>query len=105
MLIKMNCSCRSIFPRLLLGLATAVFPSVGISNSTLPSLGVVTNSGFCPNGVWDGTRWPGGEQPVGLTLWGSYCTGADHDLGRIELQEFLAPPALNLYLTGYPGLR
>ena len=82
----------------------ALVPSAASAESALPSLGVVNNRGFCPDGVWDRTRWPGGERPDGLSIWGSYCAHGDDDVGRMELQEFLAPPALNLYLAGYAGL-
>ena len=100
----MNSRFRSLIPScILLALAAAPAPITAGSDSDLPSLGVVANRGFCSNGAWDGTRWPGGRRPEGLTVWGSYCSFGDANVGRIELQEFLAPSVLKLYLAGYPG--
>jgi hypothetical protein len=74
------------------------------ADATLFSPGVVVSQGFCPDGVYGDTRWPGGKRPDGLTTWGSFCSSGNDDVGRIESQEFLAPSALTLYLAGYPGL-
>ena len=84
-------------------LAGAPVLAEGSSDSTLPVLGLVTNTGFCPDGLWLGGIWPGGR-PEGLYTWGSYCSVGDEDTGRAESQEFLAPPFLNLYLAGYAGM-
>lgn len=68
------------------------------------ALAIVNNSGFCLDGVWDRTRWPGGLRPDGLSIWGSFCGRGNDNVGRAESQDFLAPATLNLYLAGYPGL-
>jgi hypothetical protein len=88
----------------LLALTFAFTPAARSSGSTLPTLGLVANTGFCPDGAWQGGIWPGGRRPEGLYTWGSFCSFGDEDVGYAESQEFLAPPALNLYLAGYPGL-
>ena len=82
----------------------ALIPPAVRSDSTLLSPGLAVNHGFCSNGVYGDTRWPGGRRPDGLSTWGSFCSNGNDDVGRLESQEFLAPSALNLYLAGYPGL-
>ena len=97
----------STFLCVLLALASAFAPRVEADDSDSdlpPALGIVKNSGFCRNGVWGETRWPGGMRPGGLQVWGSFCGKGNDDVGRAESQEFLAPAALHLYLAGYPGL-
>lgn len=72
--------------------------------SASDSLGLVSNHGFCPNGVYGGTRWVSSQRPGNLDFWGSYCGKGDNDVGRVESREFLAPASLEFYLAGYPGL-
>jgi hypothetical protein len=95
------------FPRLLsllplLSLISALIPLSNASDSTSP--GLLLNQGFCPDGAYADTRWPGDMRPDRIITWGSFCRRGDDDVGRIESQQFLAPAALNLYLAGYPGL-
>ena len=86
----------------LIALGSALISSV--YGSALSSVEVVTSGGFCAEGVWRETRWPGGVRPEGLKVWGSFCGKGNDDVGRAESEEFVAPSVLNLYLAGYPGL-
>ena len=86
----------------LIALGSALISSV--YGSALSSVEVVTSGGFCAEGVWRETRWPGGVRPEGLKVWGSFCGKGNDDVGRAESEEFVSPPVLNLYLAGYPGL-
>ena len=69
-----------------------------------PSLGIASNQGFCVDGLWHGTKWPGGARPEGLSMWGSFCGAGNDNLGHIETQPFLAPQNVNLFVTGFPGM-
>jgi len=83
-------------------LLLALVPAVQAADSV--TLSIVKSSGFCPDGVWGETKWPGGVRPNGTSILGSFCAKQNDDVGRAESEDFLAPSALNLYLAGYPGL-
>src|ERR1700722_15567082 len=80
--------------------AITVLPAQA-ADSSLQSPGVVSIRGFCPGGVYRVRQ--GDRQPDGVSTWGSFCQNGDRDVGRLESQDFVAPPALNLYLAGFPG--
>lgn len=67
------------------------------------SLPFTSRAGFCPDGVFGSTRWPGGERPEGIVAWGSYCGNKDADTGSAESTAFLAPASLSMYIAGYLG--
>ena len=96
----MNTRLLISFPALIL----AFIPAAEGADSPLFSPGLVVNRGFCPEGVYGHTRWPGGMRPESVSPWGSFCENGNDNMGRLESQEFLAPSVLNLYLAGYPGL-
>ncbi len=86
----------------MLALASVLVSSVEAADSV--TLTIVKSSGFCPDGVWGLTKWPGGTRPSGISTMGSFCVKQNDDVGRAESADFLAPSAINLYLAGYPGL-
>lgn len=85
-------------------LISALLPTAEASGAPLLSPSVIFNQGFCSDGAYGGTPWPGGKRPRDVIAWGSFCEAGDNNVGRLETQEFLAPATLNLYLAGYPGL-
>jgi hypothetical protein len=87
--------------RILYVLAIIAFLHGPIAKSQVPSTDGVT--GFCMDGVWSGTHWPGQKPPANVTIWGSFCKNGDNDVGRVESEPFPAPAVLSLYLAGYPG--
>jgi hypothetical protein len=84
--------------------AAALLCAVGPLAEGAEPVGLVLNHGFCVDGVWGNTQWPNRQRPKSVSVWGSFCTGGDHDTGRVETQPFVAPAVLNLYLAGYVGL-
>jgi hypothetical protein len=61
-----------------------------------------TQAGFCSNGVYHTTVWPGDGRPGGIT-WGSYCKSGNDDTGRKASKPVTAGTYLSVYLAGYPG--
>ena len=92
--------CKNV---ILLAAAALVCAGAPVANAAEP-VGLLVSHGFCIDGVWSNTAWPGGLRPRSVTVWGSYCAKGDQDTGRVETQAFLAPPVLNMYLAGYVGM-
>jgi hypothetical protein len=86
----------------LIALPGAAFSDEAL-DSVVTSVGLTAASGFCPDGAWEGTHWPGEKRPEGLDVWGSYCGSGGLNQGRVETQAFRAPGVVSLYLAGYPG--
>ena len=68
-------------------------------------LAVVSSTGVCPDGAPADLPWPGNQRPGGPSFWGSDCkrpSGAAPEIPRVQFQDFLAPAALQFYLSGAP---
>ena len=59
--------------------------------------------GFCHNGVFWGTVWPGGAAPPGTQPWGSFCESGDDSTGWMASDVQVARADLALQVAGYPG--
>jgi hypothetical protein len=64
---------------------------------------VENSTGFCPEPVPKGIRWPAGESPAHLRFWASHCTDAQNRTARTESQQFPGTGLLYLYLAGFQG--
>ncbi len=81
---------------------TAPVPGFKLFPPFIPTNG--PPAGFCPNGVYLGTRWPFGVKHQGLATWGSFCKLGDADTGWATSKTVSAGPYLSVYIAGYPTM-
>lgn len=72
------------------------------TNLVSPRIDIVSNEGFCANGVYRGTTWVDPIPPPDIHTWGSYCGERESGAGILITSPFRAPSVLRLYLAGYP---
>jgi len=81
---------------------------IGFTQPVLPKSSILPSDrearvGFCENGVFGTTSWPGGVRPDGIKTWGSFCGHGDADTGLMDSTPIRSTSYLNIYLAGYPG--
>jgi hypothetical protein len=85
----------------------ALFPallSAQQSEELIHPLAIQASNGFCANGAYGGMSWPAGVAAWNVSVFGSFCSKQNGDTGRFESVPFLAPPAIRMWIAGYPGL-
>jgi hypothetical protein len=80
------------------------------SRVTSPSPASVTTTnpiqeGFCQDGVYAATAWPGDVRPPGVISWGSFCQSGDAGTGWKASNPIQAGSLIGLYVAGYPSTR